>query len=298
MQIAINTDFLGGTRSPKERLKAIAEAGFTHLHWCHHWCTDFFYSRSELTQYAAWLREFGLQLLDVHGSAGDEKFWYSTEEYVRLAGVELVTNRIIMLRELGGTGSLIMHFPAVRDRAGFDPVPVMAQFEAVKRSMDSLMPVLEQYDVRMTVENLPSDTFELIGRLMADSPEKYMGITYDSGHGNIAEGKGMERLEPWKNRLQALHLNDNDGTKDQHQPPFYGTVDWRKMVKILSESPCAVRPLSFELSMCNTPFYEKELTVDQKPEKIRAFLADAYDRCARVVKLFEQAALEKSPASA
>ena len=37
MDIAVNTDFLGGTGSPKERLKAIAEAGFTHLHWCHQW---------------------------------------------------------------------------------------------------------------------------------------------------------------------------------------------------------------------------------------------------------------------
>lgn len=288
MDIAVNTDFLGGTGSPKERLKAIAEAGFTHLHWCHQWNTDFLYSRSELAQYAEWFREFGLQLLDIHGSAGQEKCWFSTAEYERQAGVELVVNRIIMLHELGGTGSLMMHIPVFRDREDFDPAPAASQFEALRRSLDELMPVLEKYAVRIAVENMFSDTFELIGRVMKDYPEKYFGITYDSGHGNIAEGKGMDRLEPYKNRLQALHLNDNDSSGDQHQPPFYGTVDWERMVKILAESSYKGRPLSFELAMRNTPFYEKELELKQKPENIRAFLHDAHDRCERVVKLFEQ----------
>ena len=288
MDIAVNTDFLGGTGSPEPRLKAIAEAGFTHLHWCHQWNTDFFYCSPEVKQYAKWLREFGLQLLDIHGSAGMEKCWFSTVEYERQAGVELVINRIIMLHELGGTGSLMMHAPAFRDREGYDPAPAARQFEALRRSLDELVPVLEKYTVRIAVENMFSDTFELIGRIMKDYPEKYFGITYDSGHGNIAEGKGMDRLEPYKNRLQALHLNDNDGSGDQHQPPFYGTVDWQRMANIIAESSYKGRPLSFELAMRNTPFYEKELERDQKPENIRAFLHDAHDRCERLVKMFEQ----------
>ena len=288
MDIAINTDFLGGTRSPEARLKAIAEAGFTHLHWCHQWNTDFFYSTSELKQYAKWFQDFGLQLLDIHGSAGQEKCWYSTVEYEREAGVELVINRIIMMHELGGTGSLMMHIPAFADREGFDRGAVMPRFEALKRSLDELIPVLEKYSVRIAVENGFSDTFETIGMLMKDYPEKYLGITYDSGHGNIAEGKGMDRLEPYKDRLQALHLNDNDSSGDQHQPPFYGTVAWERLVKLLAESSYKGRPLSFELAMRNTPFYEKELELNQKPENIRAFLADAHDRCERVGKMFEQ----------
>ena len=78
------------------------------------------------------------------------------------------------------------------------------------------------------------------------------------------------------------------GSGDQHQPPFYGTVDWQRMAKIIAGSSYKGRPLSFELAMRNTPFYEKELELNQKPENIRAFLADAHDRCERVVKMFEQ----------
>ena len=289
MDIAINTDFLGGTRSPEARLKAIAEAGFTHLHWCHQWNTDFFYSSSELRQYAKWFQDFGLQLLDIHGSDGQEKRWYSTVEYEREAGVELVINRIIMMHELGATGSLMMHIPAIRLQKGFDPAVVLPQYDALKRSLDELMPVLEKYSVRIAAENMPNDNFELLNRLMSEYPENYIGITYDSGHGNIGEGKGLDHMEPLKNRLQALHLHDNDGSGDQHQPPFFGTVDWERMVKLIAESSYrGGRPLSFELGMRNTPFYEKELELNQKPENIRAFLADAHDRCARVVRMFEQ----------
>ena len=289
MDIAINTDFLGGTGSPEPRLKAIAEAGFTHLHWCHQWNTDFLYSRSELDQYSKWLRGFGLQLLDIHGSAGQEKCWFSTEEYRRQAGVELVLNRIIMLHELGGTGSLMMHAPALRNNMPeVDPKSVRAQYDSLKRSLDELLPVLEKYSVRIAIENLRNDTFELIAETMRDYPEKYLGITYDSGHGNIAEGKGLARLEPLKNRLQALHLHDNDGSGDQHQAPFYGTVDWKRLVKIIAGSSYKGRPLSFELSLRRSPFYERELELNQKPETVRAFLNDAYDRCEKVVKMFEQ----------
>ena len=109
MQIAINTDFFTSTGSPQHILKAIAEAGFTHLHWCHQWNTDFHYDDSEIAQIKKWLDEYGLSLLDIHGSDGREKCWYSTVEYERQAGVALVANRIKMLAALKGTGAVMMH---------------------------------------------------------------------------------------------------------------------------------------------------------------------------------------------
>ena len=285
MDLAVNTCFLSASGSPEGALKAIAEAGFTYLHWCHHWRTDFLYGPAELKQCAQWLRSFDQRLLDVHGSAGQEKCWYSPVEYQRRAGVELVVNRIIMLRELEGTGSLIMHVPLLRDREGFDPALPLRQFDALRRSLDELTPVLEKYGARIAVENGFSDTFELIGRIMRDYPEKCFGITYDSGHGNVAEGKGMEHLTPFKNRLQAVHLNDNDGSGDQHQPPFYGTVDWERMAELLADSSYQDRPLSFEILIGHTPFCDPQLP-EQRPENVRAFLKDARERGERVAKLF------------
>ena len=290
MEIAINTDFLTSVSSPEPRLKAIAEAGFTHLHWCHQWNTDFLYGADEIRQIKEWLKIFGLKLLDIHGSAGVEKNWYSTVEYQRRAGVELVKNRVIMLRELDGTGSLMMHAPILSVRQTEEQKDqALLRYEAYRRSLDELMPSLEKYGVLIAIENMAHENFELLGRVLADYPEDRIGITYDSGHGNIGAAQGLDLLTPLRSRLQALHLNDNDTTGDLHQPPFYGTVDWNRMTDILADSGYRNRPLSFELSIRNTPFFDKtkEPPVNQDPEKIRAFLADAYERCAKVVSLYE-----------
>ena len=289
MKIAINTDYCGGVGNPVPRLKAIAEAGFTHLHWCHHWNTDFFYTAPELRTIKQALQDFGLTLLDIHGSDGQEKCWYSTDETVRQAGLLLVRNRMEMFAELGGIGSLMMHIPAWRSNWTAEQVAqnqVEARTEALYRSLDELFPYCEKYNCPIAVENHASDTFEAINRLMKKYDTKWLGITYDSGHGNIREGRGLELLEPVKDRLMALHLNDNDHSGDLHQPAFYGNVDWQKVAELLDASGYQREMLSFELSMRNTPFMNQELhIVDQTLEAQQAFLKDAYERGCKVVRM-------------
>ena len=69
-------DFFNGIGNPKPYLRKIADAGFTHLHWCHHWRSDFFYEEPEMAEIGKQLDEYGLQIADIHGSEGIEKFWY------------------------------------------------------------------------------------------------------------------------------------------------------------------------------------------------------------------------------
>ena len=289
MKIAINTDYCGGVGNPVPRLKAIAEAGFTHLHWCHHWNTDFFYTAPELRTIKQAMQDFGLTLLDIHGSDGQEKCWYSTDETVRQAGLLLVRNRMEMFAELGGIGSLMMHIPAWRSNWTAEQVAqnqVEARTEALYRSLEELFPYCEKYNCPIAVENHASDTFEAINRLMKKYDTKWLGITYDSGHGNIREGRGLELLELVKDRLMALHLNDNDHSGDLHQPAFYGNVDWQKVAELIDASGYQREMLSFELSMRYTPFMNQDLhIVDQTLEAQQAFLKDAYERGCKVARM-------------
>ena len=286
MQIALNTDFITGLGDPAPRLRLIAEAGFTHLHWCHQWNTDFLYTKPEIDAIAAVLKECELTLMDIHGSAGSEKCWFSTEEYQRKAGVELVRNRLEMLQELNGTGVLMMHVPCHLVLYPERDALVDRQFGQLKRSLDELMPVLDRYDALIAVENMSSDTFETIDVLMRDYPANRLGITYDSGHGNFTCRPALPHLEQWKDRIEALHLHDNNGREDQHQPPYYGTVDWDAVTSLLASSKYP-RPLSFELGMRNTPFYDAERRVEQTPENFLKFITDAYERCVKVANLYE-----------
>lgn len=296
MKLAINTDYCGGVGNPVPRLKAIAEAGFTHLHWCHHWNTDFFYTAPELRAIKQAIQDFGLTLLDIHGSAGQEKCWFSTDETIRQAGVLLVRNRMEMFAELGGIGSLMMHIPAYRSNwtaEQREESPVAAQMDALYRTLDELMPYCEKYNCPIAVENTVCDTFETIAGILSRYPEKLVGLTYDSGHGNGEDrwtydpprpGDGLDQLEKWKHRLKAMHLHDNDGTSDYHRELFAGNIDWQRLAKLIAESTYfepgrdgSLRPISLEVLMPNTPFYDKTLKEQPEP-KVREFLSDSFKR--------------------
>lgn len=292
MNIAISTSILCSTGSPETYLRLIAEAGFTHLHWGHQWDTDFLYCSSEIAQCGRWLKRYGLELLDIHGSEGVEKQWFSPEEYRRQAGVELVLNRVVMLRELGGSGCVMMHLPPNRaiKSTPEDERLLPARVDALRRSLDELLPALEKYDGRIAVENRRNDSFGVIAKIMADYPAERLGITLDTGHANIDEGRGLERMEKFKDRLLALHLNDNDAVGDLHQPPFYGTLDWERVAKLVASSAYAGRPASFELTVRHTPFFVPDAPAAEQPEEnLKAFLADTYDRCRRVAEMIERA---------
>ena len=283
MKISLTSDFAGSTGDPTLSLKALAEAGFTNVMWCHHWCDDFLYGTHEIDYLKLIFKEYGLALSDIHGSQGVEKCWHSPVEYCRKAGVELVANRIEMLREMGGDGTIMMHVPFF-NAGGQDEAArkvVQEHFDALCRSLDELMPLLEKADTAISAENMWLDSWELMEELLARYPANRLGICYDSGHGNANANKQMDHLERNKGRLIALHLDDNDGTGDQHQPPYYATVDWNRLAGIIATSSYK-RELSFELSMMNTPFRVADLTAVQQPYEARlAFARDAHSRCVR-----------------
>jgi sugar phosphate isomerase/epimerase len=283
MNLSLTSDFAGSTGEPAFSLKALAEAGFTNVMWCHHWCDDFLYDRNEIGYLKSLFKEYGIALSDIHGSQGVEKCWHSPVEYCRKAGVELVANRIEMLREMDGDGTIMMHVPFF-NAGGQDEAErkvVKDHFDALCRSLDELMPLLEKADTAISAENMWLDSWELMEELLARYPANRLGICYDSGHGNANANKQLDHLERNKGRLIALHLDDNDGTGDQHQPPYYATVDWDRLAGIIATSSYK-RELSFELSMMNTPFRVEGLTAFQQPYEARlAFAKDAHSRCVR-----------------
>ncbi len=283
MNISLTSDFAGSTGDPAPSLKALGEAGFTNIMWCHHWCDDFLYDSHEIAYLKSLFKEYGIALSDIHGSQGVEKCWHSPVEYSRKAGVELVANRIEMLREMDGDGTIMMHVPHYNADGGDEAArkTVREHFDALCRSIDELMPLLEKAGTAISVENMWLDSWELMEELLARYPANRLGICYDSGHGNANANKQLDALERNKGRLIALHLDDNDGTGDQHQPPYYATVDWERLAGIIATSSYN-RPLSFELSMMNTPFRIEGLTAIQQPYEARlAFAKDAHERCVR-----------------
>jgi sugar phosphate isomerase/epimerase len=232
MQLSITSDYATSYGSPEPYLRSIADAGFTHIHWCHQWDTDFIYSTPEIAQIALWLKQFGLKLLNIHASAGREKRWDSLLEYGRLAGVELVRNRLEMAARLE-SDVIILHAGA--------SYPLQSQM----LSLAELEPFARLLGVRIALENLSGLTYQRLDELLGAFEPEYVGLCYDTGHGNQMENS-LDQLERMKDRLIATHIHDNDGVSDQHKIPFTGSVDWPRFMHILSASPHNL-PLNLEV---------------------------------------------------
>lgn len=263
MNLAVTTDYVKDLGDPSPYLRRIADAGFTYVHWCHHWNTDFLYSQWEVAQIKKWLSEYGLQLLDLHGSMGREKNWASPREYERLAGVELVRNRMDMTARLR-SDVVIMHIPGCLD------------YEPLRRSLDDLAVFARELGVRIALENLNNGSFEVVCKLISEYDPGYLGFCYDSGHGNVA-GNGLDQLEQLKDRLISVHLHDNDGTSDQHNLIFSGTVDWERLAKEILESEYT-KCVSMEVGIQNSG-------IDDEAN----FLEKAFDsgkRFSKMIKVF------------
>lgn len=261
MDLSVTTDYVNDQGDPSPHLKRIADAGFTHVHWCHHWNTDFLYSKWEVSQIKKWLADYGLQLLDLHGSMGREKSWASPREYERLAGVELVKNRLDMTARLQ-SDVVIMHIPA------------WPEYDPLRRSLDDLMEFARARSVRIALENLVNGNFEAIRILLSEYDQSYLGFCYDSGHGNAA-GNGFDQLGLLKDRLIAVHLHDNDGSADQHKLIFSGTIRWERLAKTIAES-AYTKCVSMEVGIQNSGI-----------ESETDFLKNAFDTGKKFAEMIE-----------
>jgi len=241
---SLSTDYMRETLTPIHlRLKHIAEAGFTCVHWAEHGSDDYIYHNSEIEQIRHWLDQFGLVCADIHATAGVEKRWMSPVEHIQRAGVELVRNRIWLAQGLGAK-VIVMHMsPEIGQRVDCDTR------DRARCCIESLMSDLEQHQVSLALENMfyIEENSELLDFLFEDIDDQRLGLCYDSGHGQIT-GNGLILLECHLERLLALHIHDNDGRQDSHMLPGSACVDWNRTLELIAKSSYA-GPLTLEVVM-------------------------------------------------
>jgi sugar phosphate isomerase/epimerase len=259
--LSMTTDYFTDAGCAAPYLRRIADAGFERVHWCHEWDSDYLYSDDEIRQIGRWLDECGLKMLDLHASAGKQMAWSSDVEQSRRAGAELVRNRIEMAARLD-CDVIVMH---LRTAVAADAIAAAP----VRRSLDELEPVARRQGVRIAIENVADDTFDAHRALFALYGPDYLGLCYDSGHGNIG-GKGLDHLDTVKDRLISIHLHDNGGADDRHDIMFNGTVDWPRLARILARSAYA-KCVSTESNMRKSEVRDERLWLQKAYAACAAF---------------------------
>ncbi len=62
-----------------------------------------------------------------------------------------------------------------------------------------------------------------------------IGVCWDIGHAHCQKLDQYSEITKIANRLKVLHVQDNDGINDGHTAPYYGNVDWNKIINALND---------------------------------------------------------------
>lgn len=282
--VAYATDFAGETLSTQElyeTLKKIADAGFSHIHWCHEWDGDYIYAKAEMLQIRGWMNDLGLKCKGLHATEGsrrmnlqgkfhhrftkqDRKDYTSENEFNRQAGVELIQNRIEMASILG-TDAIVLHMQLPYKDFEADAAFKERYYQQVFKSLDQLEEECRLRGVRICVENLLGTPnhhqVEQFDRLFERYDADHVAFCFDSGHANVTGNDCLELARRYQDRLYMMHLSDNHGLIskecwtycaemnkcDEHKNPFNGTFDWDGFAKIVAASPYEL-PILLEVS--------------------------------------------------
>ncbi|MFP4644076.1 MAG: sugar phosphate isomerase/epimerase family protein [Spirochaetales bacterium] len=227
MHLSITSDFFDSHDDPIPYLHAIRSAGFTFVHFCHEWDTDRLYSPEQIREISNELVDLGLSVNNLHASEGVEISWGHSDRLSRNKGVELVKNRMEMAAELGAD-TIILH------------ADVGHSHDAQRQSLEELLPSAQRIGVRIALENLVGQGFSRAFPLIHEFDSEMLGYCLDTGHAILDTATGFDDLadaESNLSKLYSLHLQDNDGSGDQHRLPFTGKVPWKRIAGLIADSP-------------------------------------------------------------
>jgi sugar phosphate isomerase/epimerase len=77
------------------------------------------------------------------------------------------------------------------------------------------------------------ETVENLKRILTQVPQ--LAFHLDIGHFNLNHRSPAQTAETFADRLQHVHLHDNDGNRDLHLPMGTGNIDWADLVRRLKK---------------------------------------------------------------
>lgn len=131
---------------------------------------------------------------------------------------------------------LILHMGGSRETA--DPRKRDAAFS----SLEHLVLHARHAGVTICVENTHSEmgSPDYLRAFVDETRLTGLRFNFDIGHAHLAEFPEEERLEksfsPLKELVSSVHLHDNHGEKDEHLPPYDGSIHWPDAIRLLKSA--------------------------------------------------------------
>ncbi len=256
MQRILSTYLFVSKKLTRELLAQVHTAGFRGVEIFATRSHFDYATRAEVRDIAQALTDNHLELTSLHAPTSRDLSVnreggspLSVTEVERVRRVEAMDElkRVIDVAEDLAYPRLILHMGGSRETA--DPRKRDAAFS----SLEHLVLHARHAGVTLCVENTTSEMGDpaYLRSFVEETRLTGLRFNFDVGHAHLAEGPEAERIakgfEPLKDLIASTHIHDNHGDKDEHLPPYDGSIDWPATLKLLRSSPTTNLPLTLEL---------------------------------------------------
>jgi len=241
----------------RELLGQIAAAGFQGLEiFCSRSHFDY-NTKAEIQGIGRALDDHGLKLASLHAptsrdlsatrEGGQPLSICEVERVRRIEAMDELKRAIDVAEELPFS-RMIFHMGGPRETS--DPRKRDAAFS----SLEHLMLHARHLGVAICLENTTSEMGapSYLRSFVDETRLSELRFNFDIGHAHLSDGAEENRIAdsfaPLKDLVASVHIHDNHGEKDEHLPPYDGTIDWAAAVKLLKTAPPSENlPLTVEL---------------------------------------------------
>lgn len=261
MQKLLSTYPFVSRKLTRELLGQIAEEGFTGIEiFCSRAHFDYT-SKNDARDMAAALADLRLTLTSMHApTSRDMSAMRESGQPLSICEVERV-RRIEAMDELKRAIDVAEDLPFPRmifHMGGTRETADLRKRDAAFSSLEHLILHARHVGVTVCLENTTSEMGDptYLRAFYDETRLSGLRFNFDIGHANLADGPADERIEksfaPLRDLVASAHIHDNHGEKDEHLPPYDGSIDWKSAVKTLAAVPDNF-PLVLELKEKTAP---------------------------------------------
>ncbi len=246
MQRILSTYLSVSRKLTPEFLSQVAENGFTGVEvFCSRAHFDYG-SRPEIQALKGMLEHHKLQLASLHAptskdasamrESGIPLSVCEAERVRRIEAMDEFKRAIDVAEELPFT-RMVIHMGGSRETAD------ARKRDAAFSTLEHLVLHAKHVGVTVCVENTVSEMGQpaYLRAFVEETRLTGLRFNFDIGHAHLGDGEESARVEksfgPMRDLVASVHLHDNHGEKDEHLPPYEGSIDWESAIPILKAAP-------------------------------------------------------------
>lgn len=234
MQVSISTHLFVYRRLKLEHLLLLKKHGFKKIElWCAQGHIEL--DSGDFNEISKMIEDSGLEVLSLHSPfykkvALDPServpFTLSDDGATGKMAIDYTLKAVEIMELLKGD-VLVIH-------TGFWGENLEKRKDKLAQNLQKLLDLSDKKKFVLETEPHSNCSAEFISQFIEEyfPEESRIGICVDVGHSNVI-GDVMKELKRAGEKLYALHISDNDGSRDYHLVPGEGNIPWGEVVEFL-----------------------------------------------------------------